>query len=267
MNKKGLVSFLGTSYNNSSLEITRCLNSLINQTYKKIEIIIVIEPGSENTHVFKLYEKRFQKIKIIVNKKKLGFVRSLNVGLKYCCGEYIKRFDFDDYYHLSKVAKQVKFLKKNLEISVCGTNTKNFNRNNFIKKKFPKTNLFIKFYFYFFNSIAHSSALFRSSLIKKNGNYNEKFKYAEDLELWLRYQSNDEKFHNLQDFLTFYNVENKKYVRKKENFIYNLKARKEHSQKLFGHFFGTVNILIFYLFLFFFKPLSMLLNKYYDFKK
>lgn len=267
MKNNPLVSILGTSYLNSFNQLKRCIYSLKNQTYKNIEFIFILEKHKKNNrNFFEITKKLNINSKIIINKKRLGLVKSLNKGLKYCKGAYISRIDFDDYYNKNKILEQVLILEKNKEVGVCGTGLYLFNKKKFFKKNFPKDNFFIKIFFFFFNSIAHSSVMIRKSILDKYGTYNEHFKYSEDLELWLRFIKNKVKFYNIPKLLTFYNIEKKKFIRNKENFLYNLLARKMHSKKIYGKFLGNLNIKIFILFINNYNIFSNCLNRisHYD---
>ena len=206
-------------------------------------------------------KKKLKNCKIFVNKKKIGFVRSLSKAINYAKGEYICRVDFDDYYDEKKIFKQVTLLEKNKHIGVCGTSLFLVGNSKIKKKIFPQVNYFIKLYFFFFNSIAHSSVLIRTSIIKKYGNYNTAFKYSEDLEMWLRLFSKKVIFYNLPEPLTYYNVTNRLYLRSKNNFKYNLKARKKYSCKIYGSLLGRLNIKIFEIFIANFQLIQTTLNK------
>ena len=246
---KPLVSVLGTSFSNSRKQIKKCISSLKNQNYSNLEFIFVLEPNQKNNLIFFKQKIKIKNLRIIVNKKKLGFVKSLNKGMKQCKGKYISRIDFDDYFDKTKISKQVNFMEINKSVGVCGTALFFVSGKNFNKKIYPKTNFFIKLYFFLFNSMAHSSVLIRSSLLKKHGNYNENFKYSEDLELWLRLLSKKIKFYNLTEALTYYNVAKKPYLRAKENFTYNSKARKKYSYKIYGNLLGKLNVKLFEVFI------------------
>jgi cellulose synthase/poly-beta-1,6-N-acetylglucosamine synthase-like glycosyltransferase len=257
---KPLVSVLGTSYSNSREQIKRCLDSLKKQNYDNLEFIFVLEPNQKTNFFFLEQKKKIKSLKIIINKKKLGFVKSLNKGIKKCKGKYIGRIDFDDYFDKTKITKQVNYMESAKKVGVCGTGLFLIDARKFNKKIYPKNNFFIKLYFYFYNSIAHSSVLIRTSLLKEHGVYNENFKYAEDLELWLRLLSKKVIFYNLAEPLTYYSMAKKPYLRIKENFIYNLKARKKHSCKIYGNIFGAINIKIFKIFISNFKRTQKILN-------
>ena len=76
--KKNLVSIIGTSFKNKPEEIEEALNSVFNQSYKNIELIVVLPPFNNNLSLFKKYKK----IKIILIKKLLNISDSLNIALK-----------------------------------------------------------------------------------------------------------------------------------------------------------------------------------------
>ena len=94
MNKKKLVSIIVPTYN-SKKYIFSCLNSILNQTYKNFEIIIVDDCSTDGTYEYlknfikKISAKGF-KIKIIKTKKNSGTVaHPRNYGLKECSGDLV----------------------------------------------------------------------------------------------------------------------------------------------------------------------------------
>lgn len=97
---------------NSSKHIKECLESVINQTYKNIEIIVVDDASSDNsTEIIKnLNDPR---INIIQLKQNLGVARARNKGIEIATGDYICFLDSDDYWILDKLEKQVKFIEAN----------------------------------------------------------------------------------------------------------------------------------------------------------
>lgn len=88
--------------------IKKCLDSLVNQTLKDIEIIIVndgSQDGSEN--IIKEYEKKYSNI-IYVEKENGGLSDARNYGLKYAKGEFIAFLDSDDYVDYTIYEKMYK---------------------------------------------------------------------------------------------------------------------------------------------------------------
>lgn len=77
--------------------LNRCLNTLVNQTLKEIELILVNDGTKDNSmEIVKQYEKKYDNI-IIINKKNGGLSSARNAGLKIAQGEYISFIDSDDF--------------------------------------------------------------------------------------------------------------------------------------------------------------------------
>ena len=92
----------------------KTLNSIISQTYKNFELIIIYDDADLTDYKkIKSITKNNPKIKIIINKKNLGAGLSRNIGIKVSKGEYISFIDADDLWKKNKLEKQTSFLKKN----------------------------------------------------------------------------------------------------------------------------------------------------------
>lgn len=117
MNKK--ISVIVAVYNTEKY-VEKCLNSLLNQTYKNIEIIVVEDGSTDNSkEVLKKYANN-KKIKIIYNKKNSGLSYSRNVGLENATGDYIGYIDSDDYVDLDYYEKLMQAIVDNkAEIAIC----------------------------------------------------------------------------------------------------------------------------------------------------
>ena len=94
--------------------IFRSLNSLINQSYKKWEAIIVDDFSTDDTAkiIKQLNDKRIKYTKL---QKHMGRKFAINHGLKRCSGKYISILDADDIYLKNKLKKQIDFLENNKE--------------------------------------------------------------------------------------------------------------------------------------------------------
>ena len=86
--------------------LKKCLDSLINQTLKEIEIIIVNDGSTDNSElIIKIYTENYpDKIKVI-NKENGGLSDARNYGIPYATGEYIAFLDSDDYVELDTYEK------------------------------------------------------------------------------------------------------------------------------------------------------------------
>ncbi|MBO5345139.1 MAG: glycosyltransferase [Clostridia bacterium] len=119
-NKKPLVSILIPVYNVEEY-LEECLESLVNQTLKDIEIVCVNDGSTDSSlEILKKYEKKDDRI-VIVNKKNGGLPSARNAGLKVAKGKYVGFVDSDDFVALDmfeKMSKQA--MKDGSDIVVCG---------------------------------------------------------------------------------------------------------------------------------------------------
>ena len=94
--------------------IKKTINSILNQSFKDFEIILVYD--DEDLQDLDILEGDFKnnsKIKIIKNSKNLGAGLSRNNGIKHAKGEIIAFIDSDDFWQPEKLEKQTKFMQEN----------------------------------------------------------------------------------------------------------------------------------------------------------
>ena len=111
------VSIVIPTYNREKY-ITKCIDSIINQTLKEIEIIIIDDGSTDNTEkIIKNYnDKRIKYIK----KDNTGIGDTRNRGIKESTGEYISFVDIDDYIDITMLEKCYnKAKKEDLDIVIC----------------------------------------------------------------------------------------------------------------------------------------------------
>ena len=152
--------------NNTEKYITKCLDSVINQTLKDIEIICVNDSSTDNSlSILKEYAKKDNRLKLIDLPQNQGAGDAKNAGLKLVQGEYLGFVDSDDYIDLNYYEELYNKAKENdadivksklLMLEFDGTK-KRSNLNSLIKEK-------SKFYF----SFEYTSAIYKSSLILDN---------------------------------------------------------------------------------------------------
>lgn len=107
------LSVIVPNYNNSKY-LSDCLNSIINQTYKDLEIIIVDDCSTDNSiEIIQDYLLQDNRIKLIVNKTNQGISKVRDIGIKYAKTKWITTLDSDDYYISSfKLEKEMKIIKE-----------------------------------------------------------------------------------------------------------------------------------------------------------
>ena len=114
-----LISIIVPIYN-SEKTIDRCINSLINQTYKNIEIILIDDGSIDNSlELCQIYQKNDNRIKVI-SKKNEGVGKTRNVGLFECSGDYVMFVDADDYIDQIMTKLMIdSILRNNTNIALC----------------------------------------------------------------------------------------------------------------------------------------------------
>lgn len=162
--------------------IKECIDSILAQTYKDWELIIVDDGSTDNTiNIIKSYNDN--RIKIY-SQSHLGIVDALNFGLSKCTGDYIARMDSDDIMLPNRLREQVKFLDTHPEYTMivgrAGNTMKDFERG--YKGFEVSINRLIPF-----NCICHPTVMFRKEdLENKKLIYRKEFEWIEDLDLWIR---------------------------------------------------------------------------------
>lgn len=111
--KEPLVSVIIPCYNAEKI-VKYTLDSVINQTYKNVEIICINDCSKDNTlKILEDYAQKDNRIKVLNNEKNSGVATTRNNGLKIAKGEYIAFVDSDDVWHLDKTEKQINFMIEN----------------------------------------------------------------------------------------------------------------------------------------------------------
>ena len=91
----------------------KTINSILNQSYKNFEIILIYDDNNlEELDFLKNIKKKFKNVKLIINKKNLGPGLSRNKGILLSKGTYIAFCDADDIWKKNKLNLQIEFMKK-----------------------------------------------------------------------------------------------------------------------------------------------------------
>lgn len=108
---------------NSEKYLERCLDSLINQTFKNIEIILVNDGSTDSSReIISRYLNKDNRLKCI-DKKNEGQASARNLGLSIAKGEYISFIDSDDWIEINMLEKMYDFaIINNADVCMCGIN-------------------------------------------------------------------------------------------------------------------------------------------------
>tara|TARA_Y100000741_G_scaffold363565_1_gene352128 strand:- start:1953 stop:2711 length:759 start_codon:yes stop_codon:yes gene_type:complete len=176
------------------------IKSVLNQTYKKFEIIIIYDDEEKkDLSLIKKIKKKDKRIKLIVNKKNLGAGESRNKGIRLSKGKYIAFIDSDDLWNKNKLKEQINIMeKKNIKISHTSYNL--INNNNEIIDNREADYLNFKNLLYSCD-IGLSTVILRKNLIRKNIKFG-KTKTKEDYILWLKITKKNIIFYPIKKYLT-----------------------------------------------------------------
>jgi len=183
------VSVLLSVYNGQDF-LKETIESVLNQTYKNFEFIIINDASTDDSKKILLdYKKKDNRIILIHNEYNIGLTKSLIKGLKLAKGEFIARQDSGDVSHPERLAKQVKILNENPHISLVGTHCEVVDERGkvFAKKEYPNNmEIFRKMLTQGQNPFAHGAVMFIKKHVQQIGGYNDRIFYAQDFELWSR---------------------------------------------------------------------------------
>jgi len=113
-NSSDLVSVI-IPYHKKIKYIDKSIESVLNQTFQNFEIVLIYDDNElDELDYIKKIANKDSRIKLIINKKKLGAGRSRNKGLKLSKGRFIAFLDSDDLWLRNKLKKQIFFMKQNL---------------------------------------------------------------------------------------------------------------------------------------------------------
>jgi glycosyltransferase involved in cell wall biosynthesis len=121
MNNKPLISIL-LPVHNSAETLKECVLSLLNQSYKNIEIIAINDKSSDKSYsILNALKKNDRRLKVYKNVKRYGLAVTLNRLTRKAKGSFIAFMDTDDISSPNRLKKQIKFLLNNPEVVAVGS--------------------------------------------------------------------------------------------------------------------------------------------------
>jgi glycosyltransferase involved in cell wall biosynthesis len=171
MKTNPLVSVIIPTYN-SSKYIKETLESILNQTYSNLEIIITDDASKDNTlDIVRGYED--ERIKILTSNKNLGISQNMNKGILASEGKYIAIMDADDWSYPYRIEKQVKLMEENPNVVLCSGYMDMCDENLKFKhtRTYPTTNEEIRKVLLRYDPIAHPASMWRKETLLKTNLY------------------------------------------------------------------------------------------------
>lgn len=188
-----MVSVIIPTYKRAEF-LTRAIDSVLNQTYRDIEVIIVDDNDSDSIDrekIEKIMEqyKKDERVKYIKHTKNKNGAAARNTGLKVCKGEYITFLDDDDFFLKNRIQSMVELLDSETDYNAAYSNVVFVEKNKIIDSyaSCKEGNLLYEMLIQdsFFKT--GSNMFFRASAIKELNGFDERFQRHQDIEFMLRF--------------------------------------------------------------------------------
>ena len=193
--QKPLVSIITVVYNGAST-IEQTIQSVINQTYKNIEYIII--DGASNDGTQDIISKYNDNIALFVSEKDNGIYDAMNKGIGLANGEIIGIINSDDWYETDAVENTVKAFSKSTSISVVYGDINLVESNGEIRKhnQVPFAHLSYEM------SVSHPATFVKRSVYEKYGHFDISYKIASDFDLMNRFYNNRLQFAHVRRIIS-----------------------------------------------------------------
>jgi len=206
MSTQPLISVVIPCYNAEQF-VKQAIDSIINQTYTNLEIILIDDGSTDSTlKILNECSLNDSRISVYRNPENRKLIYTLSKGIELAAGEYIARMDADDTCTADRIQTQLNYLLDHPEVDACSTgyNVINF-KGKILTTKFPKAinSATLKFISMFSTPINHGALLAKSNVMKEN-KYDKKYLHSEDYELFSRLLLNGYKMTNLNKSLYNY---------------------------------------------------------------
>lgn len=171
---------------NRSEKVVRAVSSVLNQSFQDVEIIVVDDGSTDNTHeALSKYMPAIQYIRMTDN---MGVSAARNKGIKHSAAPWIAFLDSDDYWLKQKLSEQMAFVDQDPYTVACQTEEiwiKDGKRIN-PKKRHAKPSGDIFTQSLKLCLVSPSSVIIKRSLFEEVGFFDETLPAGEDFDLWLR---------------------------------------------------------------------------------
>lgn len=204
-----MISVIMSTYKEDERLLRESIESILNQTYRDFEYIIILDYPDNDVHksVIEEYALKDDRIHFYINEKNMGLTDSLNRGLSLCHGEYIARMDADDISLPDRLERQMKYLEKN-HYDLIGGITEMINENGSLLysiKSVPTDPKKINKALRYSQCIAHPTWLGKKEVFEKNAGYRH-MPLCEDYDFTLRAVLNGFVVSNLNEAVLKYRM-------------------------------------------------------------
>lgn len=205
-----VVSVIMSVYNGEDY-LSQSIQSILQQTLKDYEFIIVDDASTDNSYeIMQPYARTDGRILVIRNSSNLGLAQSLNIALNHSRGTFIARMDADDIAVENRLEIQVRYLRENQEVVLTGSSIYLIDlQNNIISKSETITNPeILRKLINYQNISAHPTWMFRREILQDLKGYRD-LPTSQDYDFLMRLFSLNYKISNIDTPLLYYRVSEK----------------------------------------------------------
>lgn len=204
-----MISVIISIYREPIEYIIDAVNSILKQTYRNLEIIVVVDDPKNNDAIEFLNRLRSKdnRVQLLINNQNIGLVGSLNKALELVTGEYIARMDADDFSLERRLERQLMFLEQN-NLDIVGCNILDMDKNGSTSYRatlYPESPSAVERYACFNCPIAHPTWLAKKEVYEVLKGYRE-IDACEDYDFITRALANGFKIGNIQEVLFKYRI-------------------------------------------------------------
>lgn len=230
MNKPLLVSIVLPTYNREKY-ITMSIESILNQSYKNIELIIIDDGSTDRTKDIILPYLADSRVRYIYQDNR-GCAHAMNKGFKMVAGDIVCWFDSDDVYLPGTIKKIAEIFKKKPDIDVVFGDILISDKNGKIIDYWKHPNFDIKALIYTGMVLNPQATFWRRSLHEKLNGFNTKYLRSFDYDFFIRMGLSGAKFYHIPNFLAIYRLHKQQLTKSTELYkLENAEIFKKYSNK------------------------------------
>lgn len=203
-----MLSVLMSVYNESLDEIKQSLDSILTQSYRDFELIIVLDQPNyvEGLDLLNQYARKDSRIRVLVNEKNIGLAMSMNYAATYAKGKYLLRMDADDICMPNRFQLEYDAICDGKYDLICG-NYDFIDEDGTILPQKAKiyTDSQLDSLLPYRNIIHHPTVIMTAEILNKVGGYRN-YPCAQDYDLWLRMKCVGARMHMMPEKLIQYRV-------------------------------------------------------------
>ncbi len=232
---------------NGAATVTKCLNSVAQQTYSRWEIICINDASTDNSAtILEQWRSAHPNVSLDIrtHQNNMGLTKSLNEGIKISRGSLIARLDDDDWWMADKLSKQVEYLSSHPHCGIVGCWYINQRGPRAFPVRLPVSPARIKHDIFRRNPFGHSCVVIRRQLLIKHGLYNESLQYGQDRELWFRLLPNTQ-LANIPEFLCHRSVgQPRNYLKQRQQIQQQILTTHQYIQKYHAPWHNYLYLLV-----------------------